>query len=120
MLRPTASLVRAQLGRQLLAPAAALPSRALARLSRAPSSLFSTRSRLLESQRQAPPKAETKENATENPSFETSFASLGLSRNMKIFLIVVVSIFGTMETWFYCKAAWIWWKGGETQAAEKK
>ncbi|POR34781.1 Cutinase transcription factor 1 alpha [Tolypocladium paradoxum] len=120
MLRPTASPVRAQLRRPLLVPAAALPSCSVGCLSRAPSSRFSTQSRLLGSQKKAPPKAETKESAAESPSFETSFASLGLSRNMKIFLVVVVSIFGTMETWFYCKAAWIWWKGGETQAAEKR
>lgn len=40
-----------------------------------------------------------------------SLDGLGLSRNMKIFLVVVLSIFGTMETWFYCKAIWRWWKG---------
>lgn len=45
----------------------------------------------------------------EMPKF--SLDGLGLSRNMKIFLVVVLSIFGTMETWFYCKAIWRWWKG---------
>ncbi|KND90715.1 Cutinase transcription factor 1 alpha, partial [Tolypocladium ophioglossoides CBS 100239] len=105
----------APLGRQLLP--AALPSRSMVRLSHASSSRFSTQSRLIEG-KQAP-KTAPSENATENPSFETNFASLGLSRNMKIFLIAVVSILGTMETWVYCKAAWMWWKG-ETQAAEEK
>ncbi|ODA80162.1 hypothetical protein RJ55_03120 [Drechmeria coniospora] len=51
------------------------------------------------------------ESSAQNPSFETNFAGLGLSRGMKIFLIVVVGIFGTMETWMYCKAMWRWWKG---------
>jgi hypothetical protein len=25
---------------------------------------------------------------------------------MKLFLLVVLSIFGTIETWFWCKAIW--------------
>ncbi|TQV97892.1 hypothetical protein IF1G_03635 [Cordyceps javanica] len=45
----------------------------------------------------------------ELPKF--SLDGLGVSRNMKVFLIVVLSIFGTMETWFYCKAIWRWWYG---------
>lgn len=47
----------------------------------------------------------------ELPKF--SLDGLGLSKNMKVFLIVVLSIFGTMETWFYCKAIWRWWYGEE-------
>lgn len=43
------------------------------------------------------------------PAFNIS--SLGLSRNMKIFLLVVLSIFGTIETWFWCKAIYHWWGG---------
>ncbi|UNI22851.1 hypothetical protein JDV02_008701 [Purpureocillium takamizusanense] len=57
-----------------------------------------------------------KKPAEDNP-FETNFAGLGLSKNMKVFLIVVVSIFGTMETWMYCKAIWRWWKGGDDKGA---
>lgn len=45
----------------------------------------------------------------ELPKF--SLDGLGVSKNMKIFLIVVLSIFGTMETWFYCKAIYRWWYG---------
>jgi len=22
----------------------------------------------------------------------------------------VLGIFGTIETWFWCKAVWVWWK----------
>ncbi|KAJ6781413.1 hypothetical protein PWT90_02250 [Aphanocladium album] len=47
-----------------------------------------------------------------NPELPTfSLDGLGVSKNMKIFLIVVLSIFGTMETWFYCKAIYRWWYG---------
>lgn len=51
----------------------------------------------------------------ELPKF--SLDGLGLGKNMKIFLVVVLCIFGTMETWFYCKAIWQWWKG-ETAVKE--
>ncbi|KAI5459343.1 hypothetical protein BGZ63DRAFT_390744 [Mariannaea sp. PMI_226] len=52
----------------------------------------------------------------ENPSYPAfSFEALGLSRNMKVFLIIILSIFGTLETWFYCKAIWQWWKGGSNR-----
>ncbi|PGG98820.1 hypothetical protein AJ80_09457 [Polytolypa hystricis UAMH7299] len=52
----------------------------------------------------------------EYPTF--SLDSLGLSRNMKIFLIGILCVFGTMETWFWCKAIWRWWKGGEKEEDE--
>lgn len=50
----------------------------------------------------------------ELPKF--SLDGLGIGRNMKVFLIVVLSIFGTMETWFYCKAIWRWWYGAQGPA----
>ncbi|CAG9954772.1 unnamed protein product [Clonostachys rosea f. rosea IK726] len=50
----------------------------------------------------------------EMPSF--SLSSLGLSKNMKILVLGIISIFGTIETWFWCKAIWRWWKGSETEA----
>ncbi len=56
----------------------------------------------------------------ELPKF--SLDGLGVGRNMKAFLIVVLCIFGTMETWFYCKAIWRWWYGeqGLAVTAEDK
>ncbi|CAI6064835.1 unnamed protein product [Clonostachys chloroleuca] len=50
----------------------------------------------------------------EMPSFNLN--SLGLSKNMKILVLGIISIFGTIETWFWCKAIWRWWKGSETEA----
>ncbi|OAA70693.1 hypothetical protein ISF_02667 [Cordyceps fumosorosea ARSEF 2679] len=52
----------------------------------------------------------------ELPKF--SLDGLGVSRNMKVFLIVVLSIFGTMETWLYCKAVWRWWYGEQGLAVK--
>ncbi|KAH6887414.1 hypothetical protein B0T10DRAFT_489769 [Thelonectria olida] len=47
-----------------------------------------------------------------NPSYPAfSFEALGIGKNMKIVLIIILSIFGTLETWFYCQAVWRWWKG---------
>lgn len=56
----------------------------------------------------------------ELPTF--SLDGLGIGKNMKAFLIVVLCIFGTMETWFYCKAIWRWWYGeqGFAVTAEEK
>ncbi|EGD90233.1 hypothetical protein H112_02704 [Trichophyton rubrum D6] len=42
-----------------------------------------------------------------------SLESLGIGKNMKIVLLVVLSVLGTIEMWFWCKAIWTWWKGGE-------
>ena len=39
-----------------------------------------------------------------------SFESLGIGKNMKVFLLVILGVFGSIETWFWCKAIWIWWK----------
>lgn len=41
-----------------------------------------------------------------------SFEGLGISRNMKIVLLVILGVFGSVETYFWCRAAWIWWVGG--------
>ncbi|EZF33552.1 hypothetical protein H109_01942 [Trichophyton interdigitale MR816] len=42
-----------------------------------------------------------------------SLESLGIGKNMKIILLIVLSVLGTIETWFWCKAIWTWWKGGK-------
>jgi hypothetical protein len=48
---------------------------------------------------------------TEMPA--VSFESLGIGRNMKVVLLVVLGVFGSIETVFWCKAVWIWWKKGD-------
>ncbi|KAJ6120491.1 hypothetical protein N7523_004771 [Penicillium sp. IBT 18751x] len=40
-----------------------------------------------------------------------SLESLGIGKKMKVFLIFTLCVLGTIETWFWCKAIWIWWKG---------
>jgi hypothetical protein len=40
-----------------------------------------------------------------------SLAGLGISKNMRLLLIAILSVFGTIETWMYCKWIWSWWKG---------
>lgn len=66
------------------------------------------------------PSLDDKKDASRNsepemPAF--SLSGLGLSKNMRIGLLVIISIFGTIETWFYCQAIWRWWKG--KQAAKE-
>ncbi|VUC25093.1 unnamed protein product [Clonostachys rosea] len=58
--------------------------------------------------------SKNKNDDIEMPSFDLS--SLGLSKNMKILVLGIISIFGTIETWFWCKAIWRWWKGSETES----
>lgn len=45
----------------------------------------------------------------ELPAF--SLDGLGVSKNMKIALYTVLGIYGTIETWFWCKWAYHWWYG---------
>lgn len=61
---------------------------------------------------------ETSGNANENsnpqlPSF--SLSSLGLSKNMRILVITLFLIFGSVETWVWCQAIWHWWKGSSDE-----
>ncbi len=49
----------------------------------------------------------------ELPSF--SLNGLGASKGVKTAIIIILCIFGTMETWMWCKWAWNWWKGSDTQ-----
>ncbi|GIK06334.1 hypothetical protein Aspvir_001981 [Aspergillus viridinutans] len=44
----------------------------------------------------------------EIPSF--SFDSLGLSRTTKTVVLVILGIFGTIESWFWVETIWRWWK----------
>ncbi|RHZ59782.1 uncharacterized protein CDV56_101831 [Aspergillus thermomutatus] len=44
----------------------------------------------------------------EIPSF--SFDSLGLSRTTKTVVVVVLGVFGTIESWFWAQTIWRWWK----------
>lgn len=91
-----------------------------------PVSTFSTRAVLLKTNdtikgpSKPRPDARNTETEHEDPLItpSVSLESLGIGKNMKIFLLVVLSIFGTIETWFWCKAIWIWWKGGESEETE--
>ncbi|KAF7592147.1 hypothetical protein BBP40_000634 [Aspergillus hancockii] len=50
--------------------------------------------------------------SNEPPEFPVlSLEGLGLSKGTKAFLIAILCCLGTMETWFWCKAIWRWWKG---------
>ncbi|KAJ5717336.1 hypothetical protein N7488_002982 [Penicillium malachiteum] len=43
-----------------------------------------------------------------------SFESLGIGKSMRLFLFAVFGVLGTIETWFWCKAIWIWWKNEDS------
>ncbi|KAJ7185346.1 hypothetical protein C8R46DRAFT_1060212 [Mycena filopes] len=80
-----------------------LPFSALSRAQR-----FSTsRPQLQPSSSPPPPKPE----GSEPPKKLDRWEELGISRNMKIFLIVLLSIFGSIETWLWTKGILRWWYG---------
>lgn len=51
-----------------------------------------------------------------NPAFpKLSFETLGITGPMKWLIIAILSVFGTIETWVWCKMIWRWWKGGKEE-----
>lgn len=76
---------------------------------------FSTQTRLLDNMPRQPRPSEKNEPATVDiPSL--SFEALGIGRRMKLFLIACFCVLGTMETWFWYKAFWVWWKGADDES----
>ncbi|KAE8143652.1 hypothetical protein BDV38DRAFT_1449 [Aspergillus pseudotamarii] len=68
---------------------------------------FSTRIALANKQTSS-----SKPGSNEPPQYPTfGFEALGMSKGTKAFVIAILCCFGTMETWFWCKAIWRWWKG---------
>ncbi|KAB8252828.1 hypothetical protein BDV35DRAFT_166412 [Aspergillus flavus] len=54
----------------------------------------------------------SKPDSQEPPQYPAfNFDALGMSKGTKAFVIGILCCFGTMETWFWCKAIWRWWKG---------
>ncbi|OTA61083.1 hypothetical protein K449DRAFT_68576 [Hypoxylon sp. EC38] len=60
----------------------------------------------------------TTKSPEELPSF--SFEGLGLSRNSKIAVIVISSIFGTIESIFWIKWIWNWFSGTKDGESESE
>ncbi|KAJ5180610.1 hypothetical protein N7492_003820 [Penicillium capsulatum] len=82
-----------------------------------PISCFSTQTRLFDNPYR--PHADSRTNepvAVTTPSL--SFEALGIGKRMKMFLMVCFCVFGTMETWFWYKAFWVWWKGSEVDEVD--
>ena len=49
---------------------------------------------------------------------QVSFKDLGMSRNVKVFVYLVIGVLGTMESVFWAKAIWRWYKSGEGEEEE--
>ncbi|KAH7042805.1 hypothetical protein B0J12DRAFT_702190 [Macrophomina phaseolina] len=114
-MRPATSaigrLVRLRLGASLARRPAAADPRPTA------SAAFSARAPLRAGQRSDPKHGSESSANPDYPPF--SFEALGVSKNMKMLIIGLLSVFGTIETWFWCKAIWRWWKGeSKAEAAE--
>ncbi|KAI0885288.1 uncharacterized protein GGS22DRAFT_163361 [Annulohypoxylon maeteangense] len=56
----------------------------------------------------------------EPPPMQFSFEGLGLSRNTKIAVLVILSIFGTIETIFWIKWIGRWFSGAKNDESENK
>ncbi|KAI1139008.1 hypothetical protein F5Y05DRAFT_358779 [Hypoxylon sp. FL0543] len=63
-------------------------------------------------------KQPAKNSPEELPAF--SFEGLGMSRNTKIAVIVILSIFGTIESIFWIKWIWNWFSGTKGDESERK
>ncbi|KAJ5331256.1 hypothetical protein N7476_001039 [Penicillium atrosanguineum] len=67
------------------------------------------------------PKSNPEESASDPlQTSSVSLESLGIGKNMKLLLLAILCVFGTIETWFWCKATWIWWKRGQEVNKEAK
>ncbi|KAL4895154.1 hypothetical protein BDV59DRAFT_192088 [Aspergillus ambiguus] len=62
------------------------------------------------------PDQTTQEDTVHVEQHVAGFRELGLGPKTKIFLIVILSVFGTLETWFWCETIYHWWKGDRTKA----
>ncbi|KAL2785801.1 hypothetical protein BJX66DRAFT_314098, partial [Aspergillus keveii] len=57
------------------------------------------------------PNADRKPTEPVNPEFpKITLEGLGISKNVRIVLIVLLSIWGTFETYFYYQAVMRWWR----------
>ncbi|KAI8965710.1 hypothetical protein F5Y11DRAFT_367619 [Daldinia sp. FL1419] len=56
----------------------------------------------------------------EIPSTGFSFEGLGMTRKSKIAVLIILSIFGTMETIFYIRWFWGWYSGTEEDETGSK
>ncbi|TLS26626.1 hypothetical protein PpBr36_05282 [Pyricularia pennisetigena] len=55
-----------------------------------------------------------------NPQFpKVTLESLGVSGPLKWVLVGLLTVFGTIETWVWCKAIWRWCKGSEVGPSEE-
>ncbi|KAI1377418.1 hypothetical protein F4677DRAFT_57021 [Hypoxylon crocopeplum] len=81
-------------------------------------SKFSTsRSRLATKQ---PNKDDSSKQSESPPPMQFSLDGLGMSRNTKIAVIIILSIFGTMESIFYIRWIWRWLAGTKDEEPESK
>lgn len=99
-----------------------VPLRSLARLTPTASSFSTQTPHLALSSKSSPVKpgsAKTHESDQDGEvqaqaeALSVSFEGLGISRNMKVVLLVILGVFGSIETYFWCRAVWTWWRGGE-------
>ncbi|KAI1098527.1 hypothetical protein F4804DRAFT_324572 [Jackrogersella minutella] len=54
----------------------------------------------------------------EPPPMEFSFKGLDMSRNTRIVVLVILSIFGTIESIFWVKTIWRWFSGPKDDESE--
>ncbi|KAI0898001.1 hypothetical protein F4806DRAFT_386448 [Annulohypoxylon nitens] len=66
------------------------------------------------------PTKESPKSPEEPPPMNFSFEGLGLTKNTKIAVIVIISIFGTIETIFWIKTIWRWFSGAKNDESENK
>ncbi|KAI1805471.1 hypothetical protein F4811DRAFT_514832 [Daldinia bambusicola] len=92
-------------------------SHLLSQLTRATTSKLSTSSSGLSAKR---PTNDPSKQPDKIPPMGFSFEGLGMTRRTKIAVIIIISIYGTMETIFYIRWFWRWYSGTEDNETESK
>ncbi|KAF4211377.1 hypothetical protein CNMCM8980_002223 [Aspergillus fumigatiaffinis] len=59
-------------------------------------------------------KGQSQGNHSQNPEIPSfSLDSLGLSKTTKTVVLVILGVFGTIESWFWVQTVWRWWKSDD-------
>ncbi|KAI1468432.1 uncharacterized protein F4812DRAFT_368434 [Daldinia caldariorum] len=113
--RSSAGAMKSRIAYPYLRPT--LSSHLLNQLTRVTTSKFSTSSSGLSAKR---PTNDPSKQPDEIPPMGFSLEGLGMTRRTKIVVIIIISIYGTMETIFYARWFWHWYSGTEDNETESK
>ncbi|KAI0852211.1 hypothetical protein F5Y00DRAFT_227580 [Daldinia vernicosa] len=116
--RSSVSAVRGRIAYPYYRPTPTFNSHLSNQSTRIAASKFSTSSSGLSAKK--PANEPSKQQSDETPPMGFSFEGLGMTRRTKIAVVIIISIFATMETIFYIRWFWGWYSGTEDDETESK